>query len=92
MNHHAGDDGLLGDEENDEIIPADIVFLRLEKENYNCLLGMYHDQAQIGLKTISGGLPIVITTCVHSTAFDIKTIHNLQHRLSYSRPLPVLLQ
>lgn len=96
LNPHAGDDGLLGDEENDIIIPAieeakskgvnahgpypaDTVFLRLEKENFNCLLGMYHDQAQIGLKTmgfnkgvtISGGLPIVITTCAHGTAFDI---------------------
>lgn len=96
LNPHAGDNGLLGDEENDYIIPAveeakeqgidahgpfpaDTIFLRLEKEGYNCLLGMYHDQAQIGLKTmgfskgvtISGGLPIVITTPAHGTAFDI---------------------
>ncbi|RKL66462.1 4-hydroxythreonine-4-phosphate dehydrogenase [Salipaludibacillus neizhouensis] len=96
LNPHAGDDGLLGDEENDIIIPAieeaksngvnafgpfpaDTMFLRLEKEGYNCLLAMYHDQAQIGMKTmgfnkgvtISGGLPIVITTAAHGTAFDI---------------------
>jgi 4-hydroxythreonine-4-phosphate dehydrogenase len=96
LNPHAGDDGLLGDEENEIIspaieeaksngvnafgpFPADTIFLRLKKENYNCLLGMYHDQAQIGMKTmgfnkgvtISGGLPIVITTCAHGTAFDI---------------------
>lgn len=40
---------------------------------------MYHDQAQIGMKTmgfnkgvtISGGLPIVITIPAHGTAFDI---------------------
>ena len=40
---------------------------------------MYHDQAQIGMKTmgftsgvtLSGGLPIIITTPAHGTAFDI---------------------
>jgi 4-hydroxy-L-threonine phosphate dehydrogenase PdxA len=40
---------------------------------------MYHDQAQIGMKllgfhrgvTISGGLPVVLTTPAHGTAFDI---------------------
>ena len=96
LNPHAGDNGLLGDEENEIIspaieeaksngvnadgpFPADTIFLRLKKDNYNCLLGMYHDQAQIGMKTmgfnkgvtISGGLPIVITTPAHGTAFDI---------------------
>ena len=96
LNPHAGDNGLLGDEENDVIIPAieeakkngvdahgpfpaDTMFLRLEKESFNTLLAMYHDQAQIGMKTlgfskgitISGGLPIVITTPAHGTAFDI---------------------
>lgn len=96
LNPHAGDNGLLGDEENEIIspaieeakqngvdahgpFPADTIFLRLDKENYNCLLAMYHDQAQIGMKTmgfnkgvtISGGLPIVITTAAHGTAFDI---------------------
>ncbi|MCF6410745.1 PdxA family dehydrogenase [Pseudalkalibacillus salsuginis] len=96
LNPHAGDDGLLGDEENEVIspaieeakkngvdafgpFPADTIFLRLDKEDYNCLLAMYHDQAQIGMKTmgfnkgvtISGGLPIVITTAAHGTAFDI---------------------
>lgn len=96
LNPHAGDNGLLGSEEDEIITPAleeakengidvhgpfsaDTIFLRLKKEGYNCLLGMYHDQAQIGMKTmgfnkgvtISGGLPIVITTCAHGTAFDI---------------------
>lgn len=96
LNPHAGDNGLLGDEENEIITPAiedaiangvnvygpysaDTIFLRLKKEGFNCLLGMYHDQAQIGMKTmgftkgvtISGGLPIVITTPAHGTAFDI---------------------
>lgn len=96
LNPHAGDNGLLGDEENEIISPAieearkngvdahgpfsaDTIFLRLNKENYNCMLAMYHDQGQIGMKTlgfskgvtISGGLPIVITTAAHGTAFDI---------------------
>ncbi len=40
---------------------------------------MYHDQIQVGLKllgfqrgvTVSAGLPIVLTTPAHGTAFDI---------------------
>lgn len=96
LNPHAGDDGLLGDEEITIIGPAveqakkeginvsgpfsaDTIFLRLNKDGYNTLLGMYHDQAQIGMKTmgftsgvtLSGGLPIIITTPAHGTAFDI---------------------
>lgn len=59
--------------------PADTIFLRLEDESIDCLLSMYHDQAQIGLKlmgfdrgvTISGGLPVPITTAAHGSAFDI---------------------
>lgn len=59
--------------------PADTMFLRMEKEPFDCLVGMYHDQAQTGMKllgfyrgvTISGGLPIPITTAAHGTAFDI---------------------
>ena len=58
---------------------ADTIFLRLEKEAINCLLAMYHDQAQIGMKlmgfnrgvTMSAGLPVVLTTPAHGTAFDI---------------------
>lgn len=55
------------------------MFLRRDKEPFDCLVGMYHDQAQTGMKllgfyrgvTISGGLPIVLTTAAHGTAFDI---------------------
>lgn len=96
LNPHAGDGGMIGREEIDEIIPAvelakkegvnvtgpfptDTLFLRRDKEPFDCLVGMYHDQAQIGMKllgfyrgvTISGGLPIVVTTPAHGTAFDI---------------------
>ncbi|RSL34034.1 4-hydroxythreonine-4-phosphate dehydrogenase [Salibacterium salarium] len=59
--------------------PADTIYLKIEEENYNSLVSMYHDQAQIGMKllgfhrgvTISGGLPVVLTTPAHGTAFDI---------------------
>lgn len=96
LNPHAGEGGMIGREEIDEIIPAvkeaqseginvtgpfpaDTLFLRRDKEPFNCLVGMYHDQAQTGMKllgfyrgvTVSGGLPIVLTTPAHGTAFDI---------------------
>jgi len=59
--------------------PADTIFIRLEKERFDCILSMYHDQGQTGMKllgfkkgvTISGGLPIIMTTAAHGTAFDI---------------------
>ncbi|MEW9670098.1 4-hydroxythreonine-4-phosphate dehydrogenase PdxA [Ammoniphilus sp. 3BR4] len=96
LNPHAGDGGLMGMEEIEEIVPAvkeaqqkgvhvsgpfpaDTIFRRLDKEPFDCLVGMYHDQAQTGMKllgftrgvTISGGLPVVLTTPAHGTAFDI---------------------
>ncbi|PYZ95949.1 4-hydroxythreonine-4-phosphate dehydrogenase [Alteribacter lacisalsi] len=59
--------------------PADTLFLRLNKDPFDCLLAMYHDQAQTGMKmlgfnrgvTMSGGLPVTLTTPAHGTAFDI---------------------
>ncbi|WP_240415290.1 4-hydroxythreonine-4-phosphate dehydrogenase PdxA [Paenibacillus periandrae] len=96
LNPHAGDGGLLGTEEIDEIrpaivsaqeqginvegpYPADTIFLRLKTKPFDCLVSMYHDQAQTGMKllgfnkgiTVSGGLPVVLTTPAHGTAFDI---------------------
>jgi len=58
---------------------ADTIFLRRERETFDCLLAMYHDQAQIGMKllgfnrgvTMSAGLPVILTTPAHGTAFDI---------------------
>ena len=61
-------------------LPCDTSFIRAYKnEEYNCLVGMYHDAIQSGLKsfgfekgvTVQGGLPIPITTPAHGTAFDI---------------------
>ncbi|WP_179298901.1 4-hydroxythreonine-4-phosphate dehydrogenase PdxA [Evansella halocellulosilytica] len=96
LNPHAGEGGMLGNEEIESIapaiksaqeeginvdgpFPADTLFLRLEKDPFDCLLAMYHDQAQTGMKllgfnrgvTMSGGLPITLTTPAHGTAFDI---------------------
>ena len=59
--------------------PADTLFLRLKKEKFDGIVGMYHDQLQIGLKllgfdsgvTLLGGLPVPITTGAHGTALDI---------------------
>jgi 4-hydroxythreonine-4-phosphate dehydrogenase len=59
--------------------PADTIFLRLKTNPFDCLVGMYHDQAQTGMKlmgfnrgvTVGGGLPAVLTTPAHGTAFDI---------------------
>lgn len=59
--------------------PADTLFLRVEKEQLDGIIVMYHDQGQIATKllgfdrgvTVHGGLPIPITTPAHGTAFDI---------------------
>ena len=59
--------------------PADTIFLRLNTNPFDCLVAMYHDQAQIGMKllgfqkgvTLNGGLPVVLATPAHGTAFDI---------------------
>jgi len=61
-------------------LPCDTSFIRAYKnKEFNCLVGMYHDAIQSGLKsfgfekgvTVQGGLPIPITTPAHGTAFDI---------------------
>jgi 4-hydroxythreonine-4-phosphate dehydrogenase len=59
--------------------PADTIFLRANKGKCDAVISMYHDQGQIAMKlmgfergvTVSGGLPIAITTPAHGTAFDI---------------------
>ena len=60
--------------------PADTVWLRARRGDYDAVLTMYHDQGQIALKllgfergvTILGGMPIPITTPAHGTAYDIQ--------------------
>jgi len=59
--------------------PADTIFLRIKKGNYNAVVSMYHDQGQIATKllgfdrgvTVHGGLPVAIATPAHGSAFDI---------------------
>lgn len=59
--------------------PSDTVLNERKKLGFDCLIAMYHDQAQIGLKllgfnrgvTINGGLPMILVTPAHGTAFDI---------------------
>jgi 4-hydroxythreonine-4-phosphate dehydrogenase len=60
-------------------LPADTVFLKVRRGDFDAIVTMYHDQGQIALKllgfdrgvTVQGGLPVVITTPAHGTAFDI---------------------
>ena len=61
-------------------LPCDTSFIIAYKnKNYDCMVGMYHDALQSGLKafgfdrgvTVQGGLPVPITTTAHGTAFDI---------------------
>ena len=95
LNVHAGEGGLFGREEIDEIapaiedarmrgldaqgpVPADTVFVRALAGEYDCVVCMYHDQANIARKlqpmqkraTLYMGLPVVGGTTAHGTAFD----------------------
>jgi 4-hydroxythreonine-4-phosphate dehydrogenase len=59
--------------------PADTIFVRANKGEFDAVLTMYHDQGQIATKiigfdygvTVAAGLPYAITTPEHGTAFDI---------------------
>jgi len=95
LNVHAGEGGLFGREEIDEIepairdaraegvnvegpVPADMVFVRAFEGDFNGVVCMYHDQANIARKlqpksegaTLFMGLPVVCGTTAHGTAFD----------------------
>ena len=70
-------------------LPCDTSFITAFKnKNHDCIVGMYHDGLQCGLKafgfdrgvTVSGGLAIPVTTPAHGTAFDItgKNTANLE--------------
>jgi 4-hydroxythreonine-4-phosphate dehydrogenase len=96
LNPHAGEDGLLGTED-DEIItpaitaalergidvsgpwPADTVFVRATRREFDAVVACYHDQGLIPIKllafgaavNVTIGLPIIRTSVDHGTAFDI---------------------
>jgi 4-hydroxythreonine-4-phosphate dehydrogenase len=71
LNPHAGDDGLIGTEEEEIIKPAikeakknilvfgpysaDAFFARHSYLQFDAVLAMYHDQGLIALKTVAGG-------------------------------------
>ena len=59
--------------------PADTIFVRAQRDEFDAVVTMYHDQGQIAMKlmgfdhgvTVLGGLPVPVTTPAHGTAFDI---------------------
>ena len=59
--------------------PADTVFLKASRGDYDLVVAMYHDHGHIPMKlldfehtvNISLGLPIIRTSVDHGTAFDI---------------------
>ena len=96
LNPHAGEEGLLGDEERhtlgpaveaarrrgiriDGPFPADTLFVRAVRGDYDAVVACYHDQGLIPVKllafgravNVTLGLPIVRTSVDHGTAFDI---------------------
>jgi 4-hydroxythreonine-4-phosphate dehydrogenase len=60
-------------------IPADVIFWKARKGDYNAVISLYHDQANIpiklldpyGLVVVTVGLPVIRTSVAHGTAFDI---------------------
>ncbi|HUE85672.1 MAG TPA: 4-hydroxythreonine-4-phosphate dehydrogenase PdxA [Vicinamibacterales bacterium] len=96
LNPHAGEDGLLGSEEQHVLSPAiaaararglnvsgpwpaDTVFGRAARGEFDVVLACYHDQGLIPVKllafgravNVTIGLPIIRTSVDHGTAFDI---------------------
>ena len=95
LNPHAGENGLFGRQEIDEIapavqsartqdlrvtgpVPADAIFVRAHAGEFDGVVCMYHDQANIARKlqpsrsgaTLFLGLPVDCATTAHGTAFD----------------------
>jgi 4-hydroxythreonine-4-phosphate dehydrogenase len=96
LNPHAGEGGLLGDEDATVLrpsveaarargvriegpIPADTVFVRAARGEFDAVIACYHDQGLIPVKllafgkavNVTLGLPIIRTSVDHGTAFDI---------------------
>jgi 4-hydroxythreonine-4-phosphate dehydrogenase len=96
LNPHAGEDGLLGTEDQHVLapaiaaarargvnvtgpFPADTVFGRAARGEFDVVLACYHDQGLIPVKllafgravNVTLGLPIIRTSVDHGTAFDI---------------------
>ena len=95
LNPHAGENGLLGSEDEAVIrpavealrgtidvsgpFPADTLFVRAVRGEFDVVVACYHDQGLIPVKmaafgkavNVTLGLPIVRTSVDHGTAFDI---------------------
>ncbi len=89
LNPHAGDSGLLGSEEDEIIRPAlaglDVVgpisaeAAFTQRDRYDAIVAMYHDQGLVPLKALwfgqtvnwTLGLPFVRTSVDHGTADDL---------------------
>jgi 4-hydroxythreonine-4-phosphate dehydrogenase len=96
LNPHAGEEGLLGTEEQrvvrpaveaargrgvriDGPFPADTLFVRASRGEFDAVIACYHDQGLIPVKllafgravNVTLGLPIIRTSVDHGTAFDI---------------------
>ncbi len=60
-------------------IPADTLFARADRVEFDGIVAMYHDQGHIPMKlrcgwdlvNITAGLPIIRTSVAHGTAYDI---------------------
>jgi 4-hydroxythreonine-4-phosphate dehydrogenase len=91
LNPHAGESGLFGDEETRVLtpaaqalgaagpLPADTVFVRAMRGEFDAVLAPYHDVGMTAIKVaafgravnITLGLPFPRTSPDHGTAFDI---------------------
>jgi 4-hydroxythreonine-4-phosphate dehydrogenase len=96
LNPHAGEDGLLGPEEQQVMMPAvaqaredgldvsgpfpaDTLFVRAARGEFDVVVAAYHDQGLVPVKlmafgrsvNVTLGLPIIRTSVDHGTAFDI---------------------
>jgi 4-hydroxythreonine-4-phosphate dehydrogenase len=106
LNPHAGEHGLFGTEEMQEIgpaisdcksnhnidasgpFPADTLFVRAARGEFDAVAACYHDQGLIAVKcmafgeavNVTLGLPIIRTSVDHGTAFDIAGRGIADHR------------
>jgi 4-hydroxythreonine-4-phosphate dehydrogenase len=91
LNPHGGEGGLFGDEDDEVLepaareldaagpLPADTVFVRALRGEFDAVLAPYHDVGMTAVKVVgfgSGvnvtlGLPFIRTAPDHGTAFDI---------------------
>jgi 4-phospho-D-threonate 3-dehydrogenase / 4-phospho-D-erythronate 3-dehydrogenase len=104
LNPHAGEGGVLGDEERRVMAPAieacrrdgigvtgpypaDTLFVRASRGEFDAVIACYHDQGLIPVKllafgkavNVTLGLPIIRTSVDHGTAFDIAGRHAADH-------------